>query len=528
MPVASTEPSAADGEHGGRTAPLVMYATVMVAQSLVAAINLAIPELSASDLHPSPSEVLWIVDAYVLVFAALLIPAGALGDRFGRKGTLLTGIGLFGAGSAVCALAPSVELLLTGRVLCGAGAALLMPASMSLLLNSVTEERRVTAVATWSASLAVGGVLGNTGGALLVQHLSWQAMFWVYVPLAAVLLCWTARTAPRPARQATALDLPGSLLLILGSTAMLFGIIEGPSQGWVSYPVLTGFAAALLVLTAFVVHELRTAHPVLDPRLLRLRPVRSGTLGLAALFFGMFALFYVNAQFLQYVKGFSPVQAGLGVLPVAVGIMVVTRLSPRWSDRFGELPTVAVGMLLVTAGLLLMSTATASTPYPVYAGYLLVMALGNGLATPVLSHAVVAGLSPHRLGVGSGLSSAAREFGSALGIAVVGTALAVGFSDRLPSAVAVHGDSPARAFAASAGMDPGSRAEVVAAFTHAVAIGYRVAAAALLFMTFLVVTGLRHRAAGSADANSLTYQAGSRPQNGDAPAPSPAPAPQGG
>ncbi|MFE7277330.1 MFS transporter [Streptomyces sp. NPDC057623] len=482
-------------QQGTRAVLLVMCASVMVAQSLVAAINLAIPKLSASGLNASPTELLWIVDAYVIVFAGLLIPAGALGDRFGRKGVLLTGLGLFGTGSAVCALAPSVAPLLTGRALCGAGAALLMPASMSLLLHSTPGERRATAVATWSASLAVGGVLGNTAGALILQYLPWQALFWAYVPFAVALLCWAGRIAPRPERSATRLDLPGSLLLILGCTALLFGVIEGPSHGWGSLPVLTGFSAAVLVLVVFVVHESRTAHPVLDPWLLRLRPVRSGTIGVAALFFGMFALFYVNAQFLQYVEGFSPLQAGLGVLPVAVGIMVVTRLSPLCSDRLGALPTVTIGLLLVIAGLMLMSTATAATPYALYALYLLLMALGNGVATPVLSHAVVSGLPPQRLGVGSGLNSAAREFGSALGIAVVGTALASGFSDRLPSAVAVHGDAPAHAFAAAARLGSDSQAAVVAAFTHAVATGYRVAAAALLAMTLVVVMGMRRRPA---------------------------------
>ncbi|MBW8795359.1 MAG: MFS transporter [Streptomyces sp.] len=471
-----------------------MCASVMVAQSLVAAINLAIPKLSAGSLHPTPTEVLWVVDSYVIVFAGLLIPAGALGDRFGCKGVLLTGHGLFAVGAAGCALAPSVVLLLAGRALCGAGAALLMPASMSLLLHSVTDGRRPTAIATWSASLAVGGVLGNTGGALILQYLPWQALFWAYAPLAATLLLWAARVAPRPQRHTTVLDVPGSALLILGLTALLFGIIEGPLRGWLSVPVLAGFATAAVVLAGFVLHELRTAHPVLDPRLLRVRSVRSGTIGVGAVFFGMFALFYVNAQFLQYVKGFSPLQAGLGVVPVAAGIMIVTRLSPRWSAWLGALPTAAAGLLLVAAGLMLMSTTTAATPYPLYAMYLLVMAFGNGLATPVLSHAVVSGLPPHRLGVGSGLNSAAREFGSALGIAVVGTALTSGFSGRLPAAVTIHGDSPARAFSAAADLGARTHAEVVAAFTHAVAVGYRIAAATLLATAVVVVIGMRRDA----------------------------------
>ncbi|MGW1024801.1 MFS transporter [Streptomyces sp. NPDC002577] len=479
-----------------RAVLLVMCGSVMCVQSLVAAINLAIPELSADSLHPSPTQLLWIVDSYVIVFAALLVPAGALGDRLGRKGTLLCGLGLFAAGAAVSALAPDVALLLTGRVLSGAGAALLMPASMSLLLHGVPAPRRAAAVAVWSASQPVGGVLGNTGGAVILQYLPWHALFWVYVPIAVVLLACAAYLAPRPRRVPTGLDAPGSVLLVTGCVALLFGIIEGPARGWTSVAVLAAFGTAVLVLTGFVLTELHTDQPVLDPRLFRLRPVRSGTVGVAAVFFGMFALFYVNAQYLQYVKGFSPLQAGVGGLPLAGGIVVATRIGLRWTDRWGALWTVSGGLLLVGTGLLLLSTATVATPYSVLTAYALVTALGNGLAIPALSHAVVSGLPPHRVGVGSGLSSAARELGSALGVAVVGTAIATGFSSRLPASLTAAGTTPAEAFAAAAQTGAQARTAVAEAFSHSVAIGYRITAGTLLVLTVLVVAGMRRTRAG--------------------------------
>ncbi|GHB59559.1 MFS transporter [Streptomyces umbrinus] len=469
----------------------VMCASVMTVQSLVAAINLAIPKLSASSLHPSPTGLLWIVDSYVIVFAALLVPAGALGDRLGRKGALLSGLALFAAGGAVSALAPDVAVLLTGRALAGAGAALLMPASMSLLLHGVPAGRRAAAVAVWGASQPVGGVLGNTGGALILQYLPWRALFWVYVPVAVILLVCAAYVAPRPARTAAGLDVPGSALLVTGSVALLFGIIEGPARGWTSVPGLAAFAAAAVVLTGFVLTELRTGQPVLDPRLFRVREVRSGTVGVAAVFFGMFALFYVHAQFLQYAKGFSPLEAGFGGLPLATGIVVATRLGLRLTDRWGARWTVSTGLLLVAAGLLLLSTATGATPFSLLTAYTLVTALGNGLALPALSHAVVSGLPPHRVGVGSGLNSAAREFGSALGVAVVGTAIATGFSSRLPSAVGAAGTTPAEAFAATARAGNQARAAVAEAFSHAVAVGYRVTAGVLLLLTLVVIAGMR-------------------------------------
>jgi EmrB/QacA subfamily drug resistance transporter len=470
---------------------LVMCGSVMCVQSLVAAINLAIPKLSASGLNPSPTQLLWIVDSYVIVFAALLVPAGALGDRLGRKGTLLCGLGLFAAGAAVSALAPDVALLLTGRALAGVSAALLMPASMSLLLHGVPASRRAAAVAIWSAAQPVGGVLGNAGGALILQYLPWRALFWVYVPIAVALLACAAYLAPRPARTPTGLDAPGSALLVTGCVALLFGIIEGPARGWTSVAVLTAFGTAVVVLTGFTLTELRTEQPVLDPRLFRLRPVRSGTVGVAAVFFGMFALFYVNAQFLQYVKGFSPLQAGLGGLPLAAGIAVATRIGLRRTDRWGATRTVSTGLLLISGGLLLLSTASTATSYALLTAYTLVTALGNGLALPALSHAVVTGLPANRVGVGSGLNSAAREFGSALGVAVVGTAIATGFSSRLPASMGAAGTTPAEAIAAATRTGTEARAAVAEAFSHSVAIGYRVTACVVLVLTLVVIAGMR-------------------------------------
>ncbi|KUJ69574.1 MFS transporter [Streptomyces albus subsp. albus] len=483
-------PGAATGQPNRRAVLLAMCACVLVAQSLVAAINLAIPRLSASGLHPSPAQLLWIVDSYVIVFAGLLIPAGALGDRCGRKGTLLTGLALFTGGAALCALAPSVPLLLAGRGISGAGAALVMPSTMALLLQVTPAERRPSAVAGWSAMVGVGGILGNAGGALILQHLPWQGLFWAYVPLGAALLGWCARVAPRAARGAAALDVPGSVLLMTGMFALLYGIIEGPGHGWGSGPVLGAFALALVLFAGFTGYGLRTAHPVLDPRLFRLRAVRAGAVGIAAAFFGMFALFYVNAQFLQYVKGYSTLRTGFAILPVAVGMMVVTQRSIGWARRIGGRTTVVAGLLLVAAGLLALSTADAGTPYPLYAVYLLVMAAGCGMAMPSLSHTVVTALPPAKAGVGAGLNAAARELGAALGVAVIGTVLSVRFTDRLPHAP--EGASPQRVLA-DAGPG-GARTEVLTAFTDGVTSGYRIAAALVLVLALLVGVGLRGEA----------------------------------
>ncbi|MGW3011197.1 MFS transporter [Streptomyces sp. NPDC001219] len=451
-----------------RSVTAAMCACVLVAQSLVAAMNLAIPRIAAGALHPSPAQLLWIVDTYVLVFAGLLIPAGALGDRVGRKGVLLTGLGVFAAGALLSAPATTLPVLLAGRALSGAGAALLVPATMAVLLHTAPPDRRAGAVAAWSTAIGIGGLAGNAGGALILQFLPWQGLFWVYVPLGLGLLAWVAAAAPRVPRQTAALDLPGSALLVLGAAALLFGVIEGPGRGWSSAPVTGAFALALVVFALFVRHGLRAAHPVLDPRLFRLPRLLAGSLGIAGTFFGMFALFYVNAQFLQYVKAYSPLRTGCAIAPLALGMMAVTRYGLRWARRAGEARTAGTGLALVAAGLLLLATADAGTPYLCYLAFLLVMAAGAGLATPTLSQAIVASVPAHRSGMGSGLQGAARELGAALGIAVVGTVLSVRFASGT-----------------------GHGAATAAAFTEATALGYRIAAGVVLAVGCAVVWGLR-------------------------------------
>lgn len=485
---AAASPGASPGAlRRPRTILLVMCGCVLLLQSLVAAINLAIAEISAGGLHPSSAEMVWIVDAYVIVFACLLIPAGMLGDRFGRKGMLLTGIAVFGAGALLCALAPDVPVLLTGRCLSGAGAALAMPASMSVLVHVTPVERRASAIASWSATVALGGIVGNAGGALILQAFPWQGLFWAYVPASLLLLAVTAAVAPRVPHGSGSLDMPGAALLTGGLVALLFGIIEGPELGWSSAVVLGAFAVSALLLTLFTRYELRARVVLLDPRLFRRPAVRAGAVGVAAVFFGMFAMLFVNAQFLQYVKGYSPLRTGFAIVPMAVGMGVVTQLSVRWARRFGERRVVGAGLLLVVAGLLLMSTATRATPYALYTAWLLVLAAGIGMAMPSLSAGILAALPAHRAGMGSGLNGAARELGAALGIACTGTVLNLRFTDQLPQALAGDAHSTSAALAAAAGRSERLHTAAVDSYTRAVATGYQTAAAVVLLLSLAVL-----------------------------------------
>ncbi|MFE9420340.1 MFS transporter [Streptomyces griseofuscus] len=405
-----------------RPALLALCACVLVAQSMVAAINLLIPQLSSSALHPSHAEILWTVDAYVIVFAGLLIPAGALGDRHGRKGALLAGLTLFAAGAATSALAGAPLVLIMGRGLSGAGAALITPATLSLLMQLAAPARRLGAMAAWTLSIGLGGAAGNLGGGLAGQFLGWRALFWAMVPLAALLIAVVVRVVPRTERSAQGHTDPlGAVLLITGLVAVLFGIIEGPSYGWLSARIAGAFGAGAMLVAAFTVHALRAQGPLFDPRVFASPRLRAASLGTATSFFGLFSLFYVNSQYLQEVKGYGPAVTGVAIMPLVAGMSAAQLLAKRWSEHPRTL--VGTGLALIGLGLLGASTASGSTPYGLFVCWLLVISTGAGLSMPPLTLGVVTSLPPHQAGLGSGLGTTARETGAALGVAVTGTVL---------------------------------------------------------------------------------------------------------
>ncbi|MFE1381770.1 MFS transporter [Streptomyces sp. NPDC058740] len=429
-----------------RSTLLALCACVLVAQSMVAAVNLLLPQLSSSSVHPSHAELLWTVDAYVIVFAGLLIPSGALGDRYGRKGALLAGLGLLAAGAAVSALAGTPAWLIAGRGVSGAGAALVMPATMSILTHLAPPEHRPRALASWTLAVGLGGLAGNVGGGLIGAYLPWQALFWTMLPLAALLALAVGRTTPRTAKTPDAgpagrpsLDPLGTLLLTGGLVAVLFGIIESPLYGWTSPRILLAVALGTALLAAFTAHALRSRTPLFDPRVFRSARLRASSLGTAASFFGLFSLFYVNSQYLQYVKGYDAAQAGFAIVPLTLGMALVPRIAARWSAR--PAPVAGGGLLLIGLGLLGVSTADAGTPYPVYACWLLLISTGTGLCMPALTLGVVSSLPRHQAGLGSGLGTSTREMGAALGVAVTGTLLAghTDFADGMAAALRTVG-----------------------------------------------------------------------------------------
>lgn len=255
-------------QRSGSVLACVSVCTALVV-GFVAAINLAVPQLAASSLRPTSSNLLWIVDAYVVIFACLVIPAGAVGDKLGRKGVLMAGLGIFAFGAIVSAIAPNVAIMLIGRAITGLGAACVLPNCVGILLHTTAPERRSHALAIWAAATGIGGVVGNVGGGAVLSAGSWRALFAAVAFVAACCLAWAARSAPRSARHDRTLDLPGTLLFVAAFVALLIGIIEGPEQGWGSTVVLIAFACSLLLILCWVLVELRAPHPMLDPRLFR-------------------------------------------------------------------------------------------------------------------------------------------------------------------------------------------------------------------------------------------------------------------
>jgi len=476
--------------------PALVLISVSVCTALVvgfiAAINLAVPMIGASSLRPTSSDLLWIVDAYVVVFACLVIPAGAVGDRFGRKGVLLTGLAIFALGAAASSLAPSVSILLIGRSVTGLGAALVLPNCVAVLIHATRPERRGHALAMWAAASGIGGVVGNVGGGTLLNTGSWQLMFTAAAVIAVACLFWVSVVAPRSARRSRSLDPLGTVLFVAAMIALLMGIIEGPQQGWASATVVISFAVSIALGMFWVFVELHVRHPMLDPRLFR-NPLLSGaSLGMVIAFFGNFGLFYVNASLLQYSRGYSVLQAGLGILPLTLPLLFGTRYVPGLVRRFGPPAILTTAFLATSVGLVGISFAT-PLPYIAYAGGLFIIGIGIMLAGPCLTAEIATALPLEQAGIAGGLQSATREFGSALGVAVIGTVLTANFTQHLPAALSNHIPVPHTVSEALA-IAPAHRAMIVDAFTDGADTALRVASVITLIAGAVVVAVVRRAA----------------------------------
>ncbi|MBB4664219.1 MFS transporter [Conexibacter arvalis] len=410
---------------GQRRSILVMMcfalATVV---SAVSSLNVALPDM-ARDTGATPTQLQWVVDAYALVFAGLLLPAGAIGDRFGRRRTLLAGLAIFGAGAAVATTLSDPGALIAVRAAMGLGAALIMPATLSIVTATFPAGERDRAVGAWAGVAGGSALLGLLVSGALLEVAAWSSVFALSVVLAAVAIVGTVRVVPaRERHERKPLDPLGGALSALALTALVWAFIEGPQRGWGDGLVVGGFAAALALGAAFVVWELRRAQPMLDPRLFLLRGFGAGSLSVFVQFFAAFGLIFVLLQFLQLVLGWSPLEAGAALAPMALVMVAVAPRVPRLVERVGVRPVGPVGLALMAVGLVVLSTMDAGSSYWHLLAGGLTLGLGMALATTPATTAIVSSLPDAEQGVASAVNDAAREVGGALGIAVLGSVLA--------------------------------------------------------------------------------------------------------
>jgi EmrB/QacA subfamily drug resistance transporter len=435
-------------------------------------LNVALPTLDR-DLDASASQLQWIVDAYMLVFAGLLLTAGALGDRFGRRRALGFGLAVFGLGSALSAFAGSAEMLIATRALMGVGGAFIMPSTLSILTNVFPAHERAKAIGAWAAVSGLGIAIGPVAGGWIVEHADWSWIFLVNVPFViAALLAQRPLVPESKDPTAPPLDVPGFALSTAGLTALVWAIIEAPSRGWADGVILGAFAAAAAVLAAFVAWEMRTAHPMLDVRLFRNRRFSAASGAIALSFFALFGAIFFLTQYLQLVLGYEPFEAGLAVLPVAGAIVVASPLSARLTARVGAKAVVAAGLAIIGAGLLVMTGFGMDTGYgPVALSYAL-LGLGIGLAMTPATDSIMGSLPLAKASVGSAVNDATRTTGGALGVAILGSILSSGYRGGMDAVASQVGGS-----AGAAAQDSLSGALAVAAHIGGPA-GQRLTAAA--------------------------------------------------
>ncbi len=398
-------------------------------------LNVALPTL-ARDLHATESQLQWVVAAYSLVFAGLLFSTGALGDRYGRKGLLQIGLVLFLVAAAFASASTTMWELIACRAVMGAAAAMIMPSTLSILINVFPPHERVKAIAIWASITGAAGGFGPVISGWLLGHYWFGAVFLINVPIVAVALIGGRFLVPRSRDpEEASIDPVGAILSIIGIVSLVYGLIEAPEEGWVSTPTLIAFGIAAVVLTVFVFFELHTDEPMLEMRFFRNPAFSTGTAGMMLVFLALYGVMFLVTQYFQLVLGYSPLSAAARLLPMAMTLLVVSLTTPRIVDRFGAHRTVATGMLSLATGLLLLSRVGTETPYWYIVLCFLPFSAGMAMSMSPMTASIMSAVPTRRAGMGSAMNDATREFGAALGVAVLGSIAASRYGSQIASAV---------------------------------------------------------------------------------------------
>ncbi len=481
-------------------------------------LNVALPTL-ARDLQATASQLQWMVDAYILVFAGLLLTMGALGDRFGRKLALNIGLLVFVAGSVFSAFAGSASVLIASRATMGIGAALIMPATLSIITNVFPPRERGRAIGIWAGVAGLGIVLGPVIGGWLLEHFWWGSVFLVNVPVVAVAIIAGWGLVPESKDpNATPLDPVGAGLSIAALVTLVYAIIEAPERGWTDGLILALFAIAAVLSVLFIWWERRNEHPMLRIEFFRNPRFSAASAAITMVFFALFGTVFMLTMHLQFVLGYTPLEAGLRVLPVST-LIVAAPLSARIVERIGTKVVVAIGLLTVATGLVIMSMIEVTTGYGLVAAALATLGFGMGLTMAPATESIMGSLPLAKAGVGSAMNDTTRMVGGALGVAVLGSVLASSYGSAIepalrglpPQIAEAAGDSigavstiAPRLGEAGGALLAAGRAAFIEGMTNAVLIGAAVAALGAILVLLFLPARAPHRDEEPAEAPLAT------------------------
>ncbi len=414
----------------------VCLATVLINLSALI-VNIALPSL-ARELDAGTKDLLWIVDGYNLAFAALVLAMGSLSDRFGRRPALILGLVGFAVSSAAAGLVDSSEALIGIRVAMGVFAAVIFPTTLSIIANTFTDRReRASALGLWGASVGVGVALGPVTGGLLLTYYSWHSVFWALVPFSVVAVGMAIAFVPESRDTSVPrIDRYGFVVSVVALGTLTYTIIEGPEHGWSSAATIAGFAAAAVLILAFIVVERRVEHPMIDVTLFLDRRFSAACAAVTIAFFALFGFVFLITQFFQFVRDYTPLETGVRFLPVALAIAAASIIGGQLAPRVGTKLIVAPGLALLGAAFLWISQVTVDVDYlTTVVPQMLMLGAGIGLVSTPATESILQVLPPARAGVGSAVNDATRELGGTLGVAVVGSLFASQYADSLVAAL---------------------------------------------------------------------------------------------
>jgi EmrB/QacA subfamily drug resistance transporter len=420
---------------------LICSMSLLIVGLDVTIVNVALPSIGR-DFHASVSGLQWTVDAYTLVLASLLMLSGSTADRLGRRRTFVAGLVLFSLGSLLCSVAPNLTLLVVFRMLQAVGGSMLNPVAMSIIANTFTDPKeRAQAVGVWAAVVGVSMALGPVVGGILVGSVGWRSIFWINIPVGLVAIALTLRFIPESrAPKARKVDGLGQVLVIVLLSTLTFGIIEAPDRGWGSPLIVGAFTVALAALIGLIAWEGRREEPLIDLRFFRSVPFSGAAIIAVAAFATLGGFLFLNTLYLQDVRGFSPLKAGLSTLPMAAMTMLLPPISGRIvGSRGARIPLLIAGIALAASCLMLSVIGAATSFTWLFAAYV-VFGVGFGFVNAPITNAAVSGMPRAQAGVASAIASTSRQVGSTLGVAVVGALLAssLGGSGRIDAASATH------------------------------------------------------------------------------------------